>query len=106
MRLIDADALCAYANNQRDKSIDANDIMRFPTIDAVPLSTGGCHYGSKEEYYGHPWVCESCGTAWMAENDALDDEGMNNYCPHCGRKMINSEEGEDDQPGAGVSADG
>lgn len=32
MRLIDADALCEYANNQKDKTISANDIMRFPTI--------------------------------------------------------------------------
>lgn len=33
MRAIDADALCEYANNQRDKTIDANDIMRFPAIE-------------------------------------------------------------------------
>ena len=32
MRLIDADALCEYANNQKDKTISANDIMRFQTI--------------------------------------------------------------------------
>lgn len=32
MRLIDADALCEYANNQKDKTISANDIMRFPAI--------------------------------------------------------------------------
>lgn len=32
MRLIDADALCEYANNQKDKTISANDIMRFPTV--------------------------------------------------------------------------
>lgn len=34
-RLIDADALCRYANNTKDKTVDANDIMRFPTVDAV-----------------------------------------------------------------------
>ena len=32
MRLIDADALMDYCNNQKDKTIDANDIARFPTI--------------------------------------------------------------------------
>lgn len=37
MRLIDADALCEYANNQIDKTVDANDIMRFPRVDAVPV---------------------------------------------------------------------
>ena len=31
MRLIDADALMEYCNNLKDKSIDANDIARFPT---------------------------------------------------------------------------
>ena len=37
MRLIDAEALCIYANNQKENTIDANDIMRFPTVDAVPV---------------------------------------------------------------------
>lgn len=31
MRMIDADALMDYCNNQKDKTIDANDIARFPT---------------------------------------------------------------------------
>lgn len=31
MRLIDADALMDYCNNMKDKTIDANDIARFPT---------------------------------------------------------------------------
>ena len=31
MRLIDADALMDYCNNLKDKTIDANDIARFPT---------------------------------------------------------------------------
>ena len=31
MRLIDAEALMKYCNNLRDKTIDANDIARFPT---------------------------------------------------------------------------
>ena len=37
MRLIDADALCRYANNMKDKTIDANDIMRFPAVEAEPI---------------------------------------------------------------------
>ena len=45
MRLIDAEALCAYANNQKEKTIDANDIMRFPTVDAEPVvRCGDCKY--------------------------------------------------------------
>ena len=37
MRLINADYLCDYANNTVDKTVDANDIMRMPYIEAVPL---------------------------------------------------------------------
>lgn len=36
-RLIDAFKLTDYANNTKDKTIDANDIMRFPSVDAVPV---------------------------------------------------------------------
>lgn len=36
-RLIDAFALCEYANNLKDKQVDANDIMRFPRVDAVEV---------------------------------------------------------------------
>lgn len=32
MRLIDADALINYCNNLKDKTIDANDIARFPNV--------------------------------------------------------------------------
>jgi len=46
MRLIDADELMNYCNNQKDKTIDANDIARFPTIggwisvkDRLPVET-------------------------------------------------------------------
>lgn len=32
MRPIDADALMDYCNNLKDKTIDANDIARFPSV--------------------------------------------------------------------------
>ena len=32
MRLINANALIDYCNNTKDKTIDANDIARFPTV--------------------------------------------------------------------------
>lgn len=64
MKLIDADALCEYANNTKDKTIDANDIMRFPTVDAVPVvRCKDCKHRT-----------ELCGDGWhpctdMAVND-------------------------------------
>lgn len=45
MILIDAEALCTYANNNKEKTIDANDIMRFPIVDAVPVvRCKDCHW--------------------------------------------------------------
>lgn len=37
MRLIDADALMELARNNVNRTVDCNDIARFPTIDAVPV---------------------------------------------------------------------
>lgn len=37
MRLIDADALMALAHNHINRTVDCNDIARFPTVDAVPV---------------------------------------------------------------------
>jgi hypothetical protein len=37
MILIDAYKLCEFANNLKDKTVDANDIMRFPMVDAVEV---------------------------------------------------------------------
>ena len=49
-RLIDAWKLCEYANNLKDKCVDANDIMRFPAEDAVPvIRCKDCKY--QEKYY-------------------------------------------------------
>ena len=53
-RYIDADALCKLARNHVDGTVDCNDIMRFPTVDAVPVvrcrecahyETAGCKDG-------------------------------------------------------------
>ena len=36
-RYIDADKLIEFANNMKDKTIDANDIARFPAADVVEV---------------------------------------------------------------------
>lgn len=47
MRLIDADKLCEFASNTKDKTVDANDIMRFPRVDAVQVVRCiDCRYAS------------------------------------------------------------
>ena len=85
MRLIDADALCEYANNQIDKTVDANDIMRFPCVDAVPVVHAEWVVSRTDrgwncaEYPTH-CKCTHCGR----ELPYLDRD---NYCPHCGAIM-------------------
>ena len=98
MRLIDADALCTFANNQKDKSIDANDIMRFPTIDAVPVvRCKECKHSYPSTYIWPDeilYACDTNGDNYVHPND---------FCSY-GEKLIGGEA--DDQPGAGVTADG
>lgn len=75
-RLIDAWKLCEYANNIKDKCVDANDIMRFPAEDAVPVKHGRWIIADYEEprRYG----CSECHRmVWQLEN----------YCPSCGARM-------------------
>lgn len=64
MRAIDADALCEYANNQRDKTIDANDIMRFPAIeltnDLPPARDSHHDLGQSDGLLWYGWICGEC----------------------------------------------
>lgn len=76
MRLIDADALIKYANNST-VGIDANDIARFPRVDAVPVvRCAGCRYGYVEDD-GYMM----CGNA-----DGYDPVEPNGYCAWGERK--------------------
>lgn len=87
MRLIDADALCEYANNQKDKQIDANDIMRFTVIDAKPVRHGrwfkkSCWQPiSTTATKDFPsYECTQCGWNRRFANEY-------HYCPSCGAMM-------------------
>lgn len=74
-RLIDAWKLCEYANNLKDKCVDANDIMRFPAEDAVPVKHGR-------------WKHISFLTVECSECKAqIHDLEYSNFCPNCGAKM-------------------
>jgi hypothetical protein len=63
MRPIDADALMEYCNNLKDKTIDANDIARFPTAcgwisvkDRLPEEHADEHSYEFEQFL--------CSTVW------------------------------------------
>jgi hypothetical protein len=95
MRPIDADALMDYCNNQKDKTIDANDIARFPTIggwisvkDGLPeknqivIASDGEHtwdVGMYKSFCGKPsewnWKKNTVKTVlwWMPKDGALPE---------------------------------
>lgn len=86
MRLIDADALANYANNQI-AGITANSIMRFPTVDAKPVKYGRWIPTEYDSYAdGAPvwdkWECSECGHEHSGEEDTLTS-----FCPNCGAEM-------------------
>lgn len=65
MRPIDADALMKYCNNLKDKTIDANDIARFPTAygwisvkDRLP-SEHDSLFANNPHLSKHMWAKES-----------------------------------------------
>lgn len=82
--LIAADALCEYANNTKDKTVDANDIMRFPTVDAVKVvRCGDCKEWTKTigdegfslgrcEFLGRDLVMNKGYCAWGVRKDDAD----------------------------------
>lgn len=78
MRLIDADALAKFANNQIG-GITANHIMRFPTVDAQPVKHGRWTWDSNAPHREHgAYKCSNC--------DSYSDF-EENYCYKCGYKM-------------------
>lgn len=54
MRLIDADALVEYCLNQRTKTVDCNDIARFPLVDAVVRCKDCVYWQDNNGGYPHP----------------------------------------------------
>lgn len=89
-RLIDADKLCEYARNQVSRSVDANDIMRFPTVDAEPVRHG--HWIEHSSWYiVYSCECSECGQVIknlyynLDRESAIENAGL--YCKRCGAKM-------------------
>ena len=81
-RYIDAEKLCEFARNHINKSVDCNDIMRFPFADVQEVKHG------KWELIGKNVIkCTSCGCA----RNIKTQFGWN-FCPICGARM-----GEEDQ---------
>ena len=82
MRLIDGEKLIEYCNNQKVKTIDANDIARFPTIDAAPVKHG--KWIENEGFDGDCYyTCSVCHCDWTTIDGTPTENNMR-YCPECG----------------------
>lgn len=87
-RYIDAEKLCELARNHIDRTVDCNDIMRFPFADVQEVRHGrwilpqkkGCLTYDESAYK----ECSECGeVTFLAKTKC----GQMNYCPNCGAKM-------------------
>lgn len=86
MRLIDADALMELARNHVNRTVDCNDIARFPTIDAVPVVHA--NWKRHDEDWRHQYAgneCSACGFVLYGP--------VGHYCPRCGAKMDGGDDG-------------
>ena len=81
-RYIDAEKLCELARNHINKSVDCNDIMRFPFANVQEVKHG------KWELIGkNVSKCTSCGCA----RNIKTQFGWN-FCPVCGARMGEEEQ--------------
>lgn len=82
MRLIDADMICKYCDNNINHSITPNEIMRMPFIDAEPVKHGKwskqCLQQDVFGDYRVGFICSAC-------KNFVPIKGK--YCAECGAKM-------------------
>ena len=85
MRLIDAEKLCELARNHINRSVDCNDIMRFPTANAQEVRRGKMNvYKPRSMNRNATYKCSVCGKLCSSY---YNDVGEWKYCPHCGAKL-------------------
>lgn len=89
MRLIDSGKLIEYCNNQKVKTIDANDIARFPAVDAIPVKHGRWVMmdGMKPPEWHHHHQCSVCESYAPMKPPYGGREEFPPFCPACGAKM-------------------
>lgn len=93
MRLIDADELCDDVDNyeftEHSDYSNVRDMIDYaPTIDTEPVRHG--HWTSLNVLIGCS-VCMNTLNRDAIEKSAVYENGLPNYCPHCGAKMDGEE---------------
>ena len=84
-RYIDADKLIELANNTKDKTIDANDIARFPAADVRENVRGEWIEVLRDTYGGGHFPYSKCS---VCQSEQIMDS---NFCPNCGAEMRKKE---------------
>lgn len=89
MRLIDADALWELARNNKNRSVNCNEIAWFPTIEAELVRHGEWidgqkSFGAKRGLY---IVCSRCHHCIVLDKHQETPMTHWQYCPSCGAKM-------------------
>ena len=80
--LISRKALCEYCLNTKDRTIDANDIMRFPSVEPERQKGEWIYEGKRGRFPA--CKCSICGHYENADWAMLQGA---NYCPNCGADM-------------------
>ena len=80
--LIDAEKLCEYASNQVSGSVSANDIMRFPRVDAEPVKHG-YWVTTWNRYDKDGYVIQTRGRCSCCNQYSE----VSDYCGNCGARM-------------------
>ena len=78
---ISRQALCKYAQNQKDKSVTPNDIMRFPSAQPEIVRCKDCKW---YELPSHK-ITENC-VRWMKRNSILLPIKPDDYCSYAERR--------------------
>lgn len=81
-RYIDAEKLCEFARNHINKSVDCNDIMRFPTADVQEV-----RHGRWDIFNNKIAQCSVC-----RYGRAIATQFWWNFCPACGAKVEEEEQ--------------
>lgn len=88
MRPIDANALMDFARNHVNRTVDCNDIARFPTLDYVPVKRGEWIRANEEQvYFDVEYMCSECQFVVAVSGIGRPLLYGYKHCPKCGAKM-------------------
>ena len=77
---VNIDELMEYTENLKSKTIDCNEIARFPIADVAPIKRAKW----VDRYNDGDWHCSNCQA--IVEKNEQDNHNWN-YCYHCGARM-------------------